>query len=70
MAPDLPAEHPPGQSDGTSQVPEVGQPLLNALKALLNQEKKDVPKSGYKFWETQPVAQFNEEVRDSSPTQA
>ncbi len=67
MAPDLPPDDPPGQSNGPSRVPEVSQPLLNALKALLNQQKKDEPKSGYKFWETQPVAQFNEEVRGSTP---
>ena len=69
MAPDLPADDPPGQSDGPPQAPQVDQPFLNALKALLNQQKNGAPKSGYKFWETQPVAQFNEEVRGSSSTQ-
>ena len=39
----------------------MNQSLHNALKALLMQQK-DEPKAEYKFWETQPVAQFHEEV--------
>jgi hypothetical protein len=41
------------------------QSIEDALRALLVQAQtnKDEPKDRYKFWETQPVAQFGDDVR-------
>ena len=51
-----------GNSSGSGPPVAMTPSLSSALKALLA-VRRDEPKASYKFWESQPVAQFTDEVR-------